>query len=334
MGMRRTNHANGFLGSILSAALALLLSSCMAEPVLTSKGDGLAQGIRHKAPIVNNLSVSADGRRVLTGSFDAFFLWDLQQGKLLQTFTHGKGYMGDTTVVAFAPDGTTFASGGKGIKLWDAATRLQTKVVGEGRTTGLSFSADGKLLLATEYLDRMVLWETASGRMVRAFPWPGVSSSAISPDGRYALSGDRKGWMILWDCATGAELKRVKADHGPTFPPLAEIRSVAFSQDGRRALSGGYDKVAKLWDLPACTEVKTFKGHTGFGGVNAVAFSPDSQFAVTGQAVQLGPSLGTDGQRHLRPYRFLRRGGCLRPRWQNHRLRRRRLHADLECRHR
>jgi hypothetical protein len=127
----------------------------------------------------------------------------------------------------------------------------------------------------------MILWDMESGKVMKEFKKGGLSSLAISPSGRYALSGDRKGKITLWNSLTGNEIKSVKADHGPVFPPMAEVRSVAFSPDEKYALSGGYDNILKLWDIPALSEVKTFKGHTSLGGISSVAFSPDGKYALS-----------------------------------------------------
>ncbi len=266
---------------ILIVCFALFLSSCMAKPVLTVKSADMSREIKQKAPIVTNVDISPDGRYVLSGSFDSFILWDILQGKKIQTFTHPKGYMGDPTAVAFSPDGKYFASSGKGTKLWDLATRQEMRTIGNQRTTSIVFSPDEKYVLTGEYLDRMILWDMESGKVMKEFKKGGLSSVAISPDGRYALSGQRAGKIILWNSLTGNEIKSVKADHA-VFSPMAEVRSVAFSPDGKYALSGGFDNILKLWDIPALTEIKTFKGHTGLSGISSVAFSPDGKYGLSG----------------------------------------------------
>ncbi|MEI6610473.1 MAG: caspase family protein [Deltaproteobacteria bacterium] len=263
---------------------ALFLSACSATPVLTVKDANMSREIKQKAPVVSKVEMSTDGRYVLSGSFDSFILWDILQGKKIQTFTHQKGYMGDATTVAFSPSGKYFASGGQGVKLWDLATRREMRTIGNGRTTSLVFSSDEKYILAEEYLNRMVLWNIEYGQVMKEFKKGGLSSIGISPDGKYALSGHRFGKIILWDVITGDEITSAKAVGGLM---MAEVFSVAFSSDGKYALSGGYDNILKLWDIPSLTEVKTFKGHTGFGGIMSVNFSTDGKYAL---------SAGTDGQ--------------------------------------
>ncbi|MBU2622003.1 MAG: hypothetical protein KKD92_06770, partial [Proteobacteria bacterium] len=73
--------------TILTVCFALFLSSCAATPILTGKGD-MSREIKQKAPVVFEVDISPDGRYVLSGSMDSFILWDLLQGKKIQTFTH------------------------------------------------------------------------------------------------------------------------------------------------------------------------------------------------------------------------------------------------------
>lgn len=114
---------------ILAACLTIFLASCAATPVLTVKGD-MSREIKQKAPVVRKVDISPNGRYVLTGSLDSFILWDIMQGKKIQTFTH-EDFMGIGIVVAFSPDGKYFASGGKGTKLWDLATKQERLIVSE-----------------------------------------------------------------------------------------------------------------------------------------------------------------------------------------------------------
>ena len=110
--------------TILVVCFVLFLSSCTATPVLTRYGD-ISREIKHEAPLVAKVDISPDGRYALSGSLDSFILWDILQGKKIQTFDHPRAWVNDTTVVAFSPDGKYFASGSKGIKLWDLSTRQE-----------------------------------------------------------------------------------------------------------------------------------------------------------------------------------------------------------------
>ena len=279
--MRWTKKILGFI------CLSLLIS-CMAKPVLTVKNEDMSMAIKQKAPVVSKVDISPDERYVLSGSFDSFILWDILQGKKIQSFVHLKGYAGDTTAVAFSPDGKYFASGGKGTKLWDLATRQEVITFDDNnRAVALSFSRDGKNLLSggppygniIKEPSNMKIFDVATGGEIRDFKLQRSAwSVALSPDGKNALSGDDRGNIDLWNTLTGKSIKTMVASEG--FASKV-VYAVAFSADGKYALSGGADNSVRLWNAGNLTPIKNFTGHTGFAGISSVAFSPDSKYVLS-----------------------------------------------------
>ena len=280
---------------IFTVCLALFLSSCAVTPVLTSKGD-MSRQIKQKAPFVLNVDISPDGRHALSGGYDSFILWDILQGKKIQTFAHPKGFMGDTTTVAFSPGGKYFASGGKGTKLWDLATRQEIMTFDNERTVSIAFSQDGRyflcggpgpLALFSEPKPTMKIFDVATGGEIRDFKLQNdVWSVAYSPDGKYVLSGGGGGKMDLWDASFGKSIRTVVGSEG-SFSNPPRLNVVSFSSDGEYALSGGSDNSVRLWNAKNLTQIKKFVGHTAPGGITSVAFSPDGKYAL---------SAGNDGQ--------------------------------------
>lgn len=273
--------------TILAVCFALFLSSCAATPILTGKGD-MSREIKQKAPVVFKVDISPDGRYVLSGSMDSFILWDILQGKKIQTFTH-EDWMGQGIAVAFSPDGKYFASGGKGTKLWDLVTRREIRTFDNNTALSIAFSPDGKHFLcggpgSSVFIPKpsMKIFDVATGGEIIDFKiQPSLDhrleSIAYSPDGKYVLSGSMGGLIDLWDISLGRSIRTVKVGAG---------RAVSFSSDGKYALSGGSDNSVILWNTKNLTQVKKFVGHTGYG-IWSVAFSPDGKYAL---------SAGNDGQ--------------------------------------
>ncbi|MGV8057919.1 MAG: caspase family protein [Smithellaceae bacterium] len=273
---------------ILIVCLALFLSACAATPILTGKGD-MSREIKQKAPVVFQIAISPDGRYALSGSLDSFILWDILQGKKIKTFHHDD-WMGQGIAVAFSPDGKYFASGGKGVKLWDLATRREIRIFDDSTALSIAFSSDGKYFLcggpgSSVFIPKPTLkiFDVATGGEIIDFKIrPSLDyrlqSVAYSPDGKYILSGSMGGIIDLWDISSGRSIRTVKVGAG--------IRAVSFSSDGEYALSGGSDNSVRLWNVKNLTQVKKFVGHTG-NGIWSVAFSPDGKYAL---------SAGHDGQ--------------------------------------
>ncbi len=192
---------------ILTVCLAVFPSSCAATPVLTSKISDMSMAIKKKAPIVMKIDVSPDGRYVLSGGFGSFILWDIQQGKKVQTFNH-KMHKSPVIRVAFSPDGKYFASGCSGTKLWDLISRQEIMSFYEDdRFDAIAFSPDGKQFLCggglggglfTRKPPIMKSFDVKTGREIRDFrTQSSVFSAVYSPDGKYILTGGRD--MTIWN---------------------------------------------------------------------------------------------------------------------------------------
>ncbi len=219
----------------------------------------------HKLP-VQSLAIAPDGRRVLTGSpmAHSFGIWDLETGKEIRQVSlpdknqiHG---------IAFSLDAGQVVSVGHEIYLWDVETgkklrRLHGTYKGfQGMVWSAAFSPQGKKLA------------TGSGF------WNIQNMRTVYVDCT----------VRLWDVGTGKEIHKLRGHQD-------YVTCVGFSPNGRRLLSGSGNSIftgnqvnkpltsdysVRLWDVETGNELACLKGHTG--PVRAVAFSPDSRFALSG----------------------------------------------------
>ncbi len=291
------------LALLLAIALAmtgLQEAAVFGDPV----GDRLPASVQvqlgHKE-FVNSVAVSPDGKFALSaGGFNQageLKLWEVATGREMRSFVVHAEVINSVT---FSPDGKLALSGGdKTLKLWEVSSGREIRAfTGHAEeVTSVTFSPDGQFALSGSRDNTIQLWEVASGREIRRFTGHtgDVTSVTFSPDGQFALSGSRDKTVKLWEVATGRELR--------TFIGHANwINCVTFSPDGQFVLSGGGEpKVTvvggliflgpanvsvggelKLWEVATGLEVRSFVGLAG--DVRAVAFSPDSQFALSGDA--------------------------------------------------
>ena len=236
--------------------------------------------------VVGSVAFSPDGKRILTGSFDAMRLWDIASGEVLRSFVHDKP---DQRVlsVAFSPDGSRVLSGGadKTVRLWDTATgNLIFTLQGHfGPVNSIAFSPDGTRAVSGDEAMLVLLWDLTTGKVAAGFNSfrpdahrAAVMSVAFAPDGKKILSGSQDHTLQLRDAVTGELLRRFAGEPGP-------VSAVAISPDGMRVVSGHFGdlkKTLRLWDTQTGQLIRVFEGHNG--AVRAVAFSPDGTRVLSG----------------------------------------------------
>ncbi len=264
---------------------------------------------------VLSVSVSPDGTLVATGSVQTARIWESNSRKLLDTFD--PGYL--AWCLAFSPDGRVLAVGtdNKRVCLWDVRERreLRTLTGHTDRVWCLAFSPDGSLL-ATGSHDRTIgLWATNTWELLRTIPTETtVNSLVFSPDGQLIATGEYTGEVKLYNADDGS-LKRIVGRHidevaSVSFRPdgqfiasachkdgvklwsateekqtpkvqlpLPWVTRIAFSPDGKR-LAASVENEVRLIDPMKAETIFTYGEHSDY--VNAIAFSPDGTWLVSG----------------------------------------------------
>jgi len=121
---------------------------------------------------VNSVSISADGKRLASGSDnETVRLWDTETGKEIQRFV---GHEKLVRSVSLSADGKRLASGSddKTVRLWDTETgkEIQRFVGHEELVSSVSLSADGKRLASGSGDKTVRLWDTETGRLLAVYP--------------------------------------------------------------------------------------------------------------------------------------------------------------------
>ena len=249
--------------------------------------------------MILTLAFSQDGHWLATGSQDRTArLWDMSPGNRGATPLVLRGHEGLISNLAFSPDGRWLATGSrdKTARLWDLTVPDPTvqPVVLRGHgdwVNALAFSPD-RHWLATGSGDKTArLWDLladdkGANPVVLHGHTSWIGSLAFSPDGHWLATGSGDKTARLWD-TRAAE---------PSAAPIllrgheGRVNALAFSADGEWLATGGgdpaetgTDSIIRLWAVgapdPNANPV-VLRGHQD--QVNALAFSPDGHWLVTG----------------------------------------------------
>src|SRR5262249_8693924 len=117
------------------------------------------------------------------------------------------------------------------VHLWDPATGKELRRLKSPAYHWLghvAFSPDGKLVAASANRHAIMLWETATGRLVHQLEGHEKLNFAVpiafSPDGRMLASGGLEETIRLWDLKTGKETQRfvVQSPREKAKPPFMD----------------------------------------------------------------------------------------------------------------
>ena len=169
-------------------------------------------------------------------------------------------------------------NGTGGIILSDLMTGHPIRMFDGGHDEEASaiFLPDGQRIVSIGYDDRLVLWDMASGKVLRSSknPYGDLNSVDVNPDGRLLATGTEGGIPLIWDIETG-DIVHELVGHDTNL----QVQGVAFSPDGRTLLTGSEDTTMILWDVATGKLLHRFEGHTN--AVFTVHFSPDGQSALS-----------------------------------------------------
>ena len=188
------------------------------------------------------------------------------------------GHTGPVWSLAFAPDGTTFASAGTdgSVRIWDPDTGSERRRIDvhAGAVYGAAYSPDGSVL-ATASEDRTVrLHDTTSWteRMVLRGHEGTVFAVSFAPDGATVATASRDRTARLWRGVDGTQ-QLVLTGH------TGGVLDVAHSPDGALVATGSDDATVRVWDAATGRELAVLKHPLR---VNAVAFVGADRLATAG----------------------------------------------------
>jgi WD40 repeat protein len=156
--------------------------------------------------LVLSAAFSPDSTRLVTGSWDnTARLWDVATGGEIAVL---KGHTGTVNPTVFSPDGQRIVTASEDLTvgIWDASTGallIQFRHSEFIRT--VSFSTDGRHILAEDSAGNFLEWSVADGRLKRAFDGApfGITHGIFGRDGALFVGDGDSGPAIAWEASTG-----------------------------------------------------------------------------------------------------------------------------------
>jgi WD40 repeat protein len=239
---------------------------------------------------VTGLAFSSDGALLATCDVSSgnVTVWERATG--WKPGFHSRDKDQECGEVAFSPDDHLLAVAGAGdnAAVWHLATKRK-RVLGKLPNLGrnIAFSADGKWLVATDFISAIKVWDVAAGAehlSVDAHVHPrtgrtGVQGALFVPDGRTLLTAGTDGMVRFWDVPAKRQLD-------PLPGGIGEVEAMALTRDGKvLALGSGRSNfgareggTVRVWDLKRRKELATIKDLPS--GVTCLDFTPDGRWLI------------------------------------------------------
>jgi len=242
------------------------------------------------APVLRSVEaarLSPDGRLAVSASKFGYNLmvWRVADGSLLWE----NKQEAEIECAVFSPDGKRFATGAEDflVKIWDTQTGKEIKSLShDSSLDGITWSHDGKTIAAGSEKGDVWLWNADTyqligkvnvGSTVNSLDFNKTDSKLLvggniqTPDPQ-AKTTRYDGFVKLIDVAKRQVVREYKG-------PKGSVKSVRLSADEKYVASGSFDNTARIFEAETGKLLQAFEEPLK---LEAVAFTPDNQYLVTG----------------------------------------------------
>ncbi len=211
---------------------------------------------------VSTLSFSADGRFLAVGSTPSIVdIWDVEKRQKIRSFDYG-------ATVALSPDGRSFATNGRDVRVWDVESgKLLKSMKWSGETIWrLAFDNTGTRLLVRANGKEDTVFDVTTGQLLAILK--NTQEAQFSRDGSLVIGGNGK-HLIVWSTKDWSEIRDVP--NGPDY-----VTRFAILPENDLVVVGG-PKSARLVRLSSGEDI----AKVGDGYTNFAAFDQTGSLVLT-----------------------------------------------------
>jgi WD40 repeat protein len=199
---------------------------------------------------VSSLSFSADGRFLAVGSTPSIVdIWDVEKRQKIRSFDYG-------STVALSPDGRSFATVGREVRIWDAESGKLVKSMqwSGGTVWRITFDNTGTRLLVSANGKEDTVFDLTAGQLLATLK--NTQEAQFSRDGSLVIGGNGK-HLIVWSTKDWSQVRDLP--NGPDY-----VTRFAVRPENDLVLIGG-PKSARLVRLSSGEDIaKVGDGYTNF----------------------------------------------------------------------
>jgi WD40 repeat protein len=230
----------------------------------------------HEQP-AHSITITPDGRTILSVSCDQVIRWDAGTGAKLTQWR-----LRSTASLAVAPDRLTMAwvdgeSEDKTVHISDTSTGKElTRLKSHKRAiVSVAWSPDGRYLASGNPFEPIHLWDAQTGKVVRCLEQQQAGMALkFSADSKLLASGSMDGKVRVWQVETGKERPALTGYRG-------WVNCIAFAPDSKTlALAGADAQVIHRWDVATAKAHRPAAGH--HGQIYTLDFAPAGDLLATG----------------------------------------------------
>ncbi|MGO8796503.1 MAG: WD40 repeat domain-containing protein [Candidatus Sulfotelmatobacter sp.] len=211
---------------------------------------------------VSSLSFSSDGKLLAVGSTPSIVdIWDVEKRTKIRSFDYG-------ATVALSPDGRSFATNGRDVRVWDVESgKLLKSMKWSGETIWrLAFDSTGTRLLVRANGKEDTVFDVTTGQLLAVLK--NTQEAQFSRDGGLLIGGNGK-HLVVWSTKDWSQIRDLP--NGPDY-----VTRFAVRPENDMVVIGG-PKSARLVRLSSGEDI----AKVGDGYTNFAAFDQTGSFVLT-----------------------------------------------------
>lgn len=239
----------------------------------------LIHSLKISKQLISSVAINPTGDWIALGCADLgqLLVWEWQSETYIMK---QQGHFDTMSSVAYSPDGSYVATGGRDskVKVWDTNTGFSFVTFTEHTSTitGVAFTQTGRALLSSSLDGTVRAFDMARYRNFRTFTSPKpaqFSCLSIDVSGDLVAAGAQDTFDVyLWSLQTGKLLEVLSGHEGP-------VSSLCFSPSPSSSLlvSVSWDKTLRIWDAVSSAASLTRETVNLTSDGLAVCFRPDGK---------------------------------------------------------